>query len=248
MKRITKLLCGLLVLFVMTGCSSSQEKSVDESFIDDFKSGLMARWDEAEDNTADSTEEFNKLLDAELNEIKKYKDETFENKELGESAKAYINNLEDTKNITKYVNTDYSKFYEQYQDYSQIRAEAMYDINKIQKIKFDSKSDQDIFDSMLEEGELVKEVRNIMSNTQFTLAKNDNEYDTSATYEAIVENTTNTDFDNFYFDIAVKDEQGVIIDTESAYTENWRKGEKHKFDFWLNKPAYSIEITRCNWD
>ena len=98
------LLCGIMLL---GGCG---EKSTDEAFTDDLTTALTERWDQADSNESD----YGALAQTEYDILKKYQDQTFENKELGTLAKEYITAVKTQVNATDYLESDYNKFAEMY--------------------------------------------------------------------------------------------------------------------------------------
>lgn len=98
------LLCGIMLL---GGCG---EKTTDEAFTDDLTTALTERWDQADSNESD----YGALAQTEYDILKKYQDQTFENKELGTLAKEYITAVETQVNAADYLESDYNKFAEMY--------------------------------------------------------------------------------------------------------------------------------------
>ena len=98
------LLCGIMLL---GGCG---EKSTDEAFTDDLTTALTERWDQADSNESD----YGALAQTEYDILKKYQDQTFENKELGTLAKEYITAVKTQVNAADYLESDYNKFAEMY--------------------------------------------------------------------------------------------------------------------------------------
>lgn len=98
------LLCGIMLL---SGCG---EKTTDEAFTDDLTTALTERWDQADSNESD----YGALAQTEYDILKKYQDQTFENKELGTLAKEYITAVETQVNAADYLESDYNKFAEMY--------------------------------------------------------------------------------------------------------------------------------------
>lgn len=98
------LLCGIMLL---SGCG---EKTTDEAFTDDLTTALTERWDQADSNESD----YGALAQTEYDILKKYQDQTFENKELGTLAKEYITAVKTQVNAADYLESDYNKFAEMY--------------------------------------------------------------------------------------------------------------------------------------
>lgn len=140
-KRITKMFCAILSIFVLlVGCGSQKvnekeeiEKEeveqkaqyADEKFKEDISKGLQERWklnseDEAKEGYANidsNSEEYKKMMinyiDAELNAVEKYEDEKFENSNLKELAIRYINLLNKHKELCQYLTVDFTKYQEE---------------------------------------------------------------------------------------------------------------------------------------
>ena len=107
----------------------------------------------------------------------------------------------------------------------------MVHLNGIKKIKFDKKTETKNFNELLEDGKNSIDIRDLMNKADFKKEPDEYEDETYHTYSMIMENTTDLDFDYFSFNLNLEDENGVVIETESASTENWDAGTKHKFEF-----------------
>ena len=62
-----------------------------------------------------------------------------------------------------------------------------------------------------------------------------------------VENTTDNTFEYFNFNISLVDKDGVVVETQNAYTENWKPGDKHRFEFSTDKEFDKIEVETAEW-
>ena len=93
------------------------ELSVNGQFLRSFATGLEKRWElnvaDENDNKATTSEQWKGFIDAEYNEIKKFSDKEFEDKELGEKAKKYIKLLEEAQGMVKYYGSNTSTFWNQ---------------------------------------------------------------------------------------------------------------------------------------
>ena len=63
-----------------------------------------------------------------------------------------------------------------------------------------------------------------------------------ATYEAVVENTTNIDFEYLSLEINLLDKENVTVESEYADTQNFDKGSKAKFSFMTDQKFKKIKI------
>ena len=206
----------------MCACTSKSNLSVDDAFYEDLKQGLINRWKLSDLNDDDcTTEDFNGYVKAELDCISKYKNKKFKNKNIEKYAKEYIETLYDTKNNTKYIDSNYDKWESEYINviYDD-RCEALVHLNEIKKIEFDD----------------------------FKKEPDEYEGETYHTYSMIMENTTDLSFDYFYFNLNLEDENGVVLETQSAYTDNWDTGTKHKFEFSTDCNFAKITVHDVSYD
>ena len=240
----TLVLCMIFISVSITGCSS---KSVDEKFIDALEDGLSARWeltDKSEDkDEAEEKSDYEGYIDAEYNKISKFKEENFEDKELGDLAREYIETLEQSKDTLKYFNNE-NKWLADWDNIRDDRVETLVKINEKEKLEFSDDSDKENFEGLISEGEVVKAVREIQDNTKFKKIKNEYGWNT---YSAVVENTTNENFKYFSFSIKLIDKDGLTVESQSAYAENWNSGDKAKFEFQTDEKFKKIEIADCTY-
>lgn len=247
MKKLLKILlcCGLG--FSITACQ--EKKSVDESFTDDLESGLIKRWDlvgNTSNDTASTQEDWEGFVNAELDKIGDYKDKEFENKELKEQAITYIKSLEDTKDALKYYESNYSKFStDYYGNYYNMRLVALKKINEITPLEFKDDSDKKNFEGMIDEAETREFTNKLVDETEFKKTKDEYGY---KTYSVTIENTSNANFEYLVFDINLVDKDGVVVETQTASTNNWEKGTKHRFEFGTDKKFKKIEISKVEWN
>ena len=160
-KRYSLLLvvCFLALTTVLGGCGSS--KSVDEQFKADLMKGLSARWDltdkESEDKSPTKSD-YEAYIAAEYDVVSKYKDETFEDEELGELVKSYIEVLERSEaTLDDFGNTD--KWNVIWYDVRDDRVEILLKLNDKLDLQFSDESDKENWEGLLSEGKVVKSVR-----------------------------------------------------------------------------------------
>ncbi|MGL4484059.1 MAG: FxLYD domain-containing protein [Anaerovoracaceae bacterium] len=91
-----------------------------------------------------------------------------------------------------------------------------------------SEKNKDTFDSIIAEGELFEQVKELQKNVKFEKVKNDYGW---KEYRATVKNNMDTNFDYFSFNISLEDKSGVVVENISASTSNWKKGSTHRFVF-----------------
>jgi len=239
-----------ITVLSMCACTSKSNLSVDDAFYEDLKQGLINRWKLSNLNDDDyTTEDFNGYVKAELDCISKYKNKKFKNKNIEKYAKEYIETLYDTKNNTKYIDSNYDKWESEYINviYDD-RCEALVHLNEIKKIEFDKKSQNKNFNELLDDGNDSLAIRDFMDKADFKKEPDEYEGETYHTYSMIMENTTDLSFDYFYFNLNLEDENGVVLETQSAYTDNWDTGTKHKFEFSTDCNFAKITVHDVSYD
>ncbi len=242
MKTYRSILVILSLILVTISFSSCSNKTIDEQFKDDLTKGLSARW-EISSKQKDTVDLYEKCIEAEYDILSKYKEEAFEDKELGELAKSYIDILEKSKQTLKYFNDD-EKWVANWDSIYKDRLEILFDLNDKLDLQFSKESDKEEFNGLLSEGQLVKDVRNFINTTKFKKTKSDYGWNT---YSAVVENTTDQNFSYFSFEIKLLDKDGVTIETQYASTDNWNSGDKAKFYFETNSKFKTLKIEQCNY-
>ena len=232
---------------MMCGCST---KSIDDQFIRSLEKGLTARWDvtdqcEKGDDVLTKSD-YENFIDAELDQISKFEDEKFEDEELGKLAKEYISITNNSLEILKDFQND-SKFESEWEKLKNDRTECLAKINKKKPLEFSSERDQEYFDGLISQGEVVAGVREIQKNVNFKVKDDEDDDETYHTYVATVENTTDTEFDSFDLDIKLVDKNGKTLETTYASASNWKPGEKAEFEFLSDKKFDKIEIAECEY-
>lgn len=242
LKRISLLLLSsILLLGSLCGCNQSP---VDEKFMASLAKGLEARWELTTAQKGDNLKsDWESYFDAEYNEIKKYKEESFENQELERWAKTYIHCIEASYEAlayygtnqwaTKYTNGIYHE-----------RAVALYEIHNIAPVPVSTENSEHLI-AIINDGEVIKMVNNLFETVNFKKVEESYGW---TTYEAVVENTTSIAFSYFYFDVDLIDKDGVTISTETAVAENWEAGEKLKFSFSTDESFEEMDVEYCGWD
>ena len=234
------LMCLIFSLVCFSGCGS--DVSVDEQFKQDLMTGLSNRWDIADDGVG-TKESYAECVASEYNMISEYKEADFENDQLGELAVAYIDVLERSNEaIGDFANEE--KFYEEWDSIYSERCELLLELNEILDMQFTDEADIEEFEGFLSQGKVEKAVNEIIANTKFEKTKSDYGWDT---YSAVVENTTDEDFDYFDFELKLIDAEGITVETNYATTENWNSGEKVKFEFSTDANFETMEIADCTY-
>lgn len=264
-RRIIILLLSFCLMMTMAGCSNekkAQEKYDDKEFVKDMGKGLEARWDlnkkdEKKPGYKDillQSKEYKEMMEsyiaAELKYLKKYKNAKFKDSELQELAITYINYLNKSKKICKYIPVDYEGKYAE-------AAQSIYDGRSkiIEKMVSEygltvSKKYKETLDEFKTNSKLVKEEEDVkekvdvmLKNAKFKMTSDDYGY---KTYQAVITNNTGKDFESFSVDINLLDKKDVIIETMYDSLENFKNGAKARLQFQTNEKFTSTEMT-ASW-
>ncbi len=221
------------------------ELSVEGRFLRALATGLEKRWkisDKTEGQTLDSAT-WKTLIDAEYDEIKEFKNAKFKDQKLAGYATTYIELLEDASKVIKYAGQNETTFWNQYNPIYQDRCTVLKKIVEKYTVPV-SAGKKSTLDDLVTEGELVDELRKIMDATEFKKVSDSYGW---KEYEAIVTNTSSTEFPWFSFDINLVGKDGTVVETVSAYTENWQVGQRNRFTFSTDASFDKIEVHSCNY-
>ena len=256
MKKIYCLFLAFILSISLLGCSSTnkEDATYDTEFINSLSKALQKRWDlnneyEKKDIITGSDEHYDyyeKLVNAELNELEKYKDLKFKDSKLQELAIKYINLLNQQKDSLQYLKVNYDKFDKEWMDAYNQRTQLIIKFTKDYNLTVDNKY-KDTLNELLTNGKLVNEeedlkaeIKNIVDSAEFKKVKE--EYDW-AYYEAVLENTTGKDFQYFTIEINLLDEYGVVVESTYAPVDNWKNNQKVKFQFSTDKKFKTMKFS-----
>ena len=249
-KRLFSVLLCIIVATFLAACGSggASSKTVDEKFVSAAAKGLQARWDLSDKNdtegTSNTADSFIACVDEELNAIAEYKDAEFEDEALGKLANEYIELLEKSKQLASdYYDKNYSTFDSEYTPLNQRRSQIIKSLSEDYQLPIDE-DHTDTLNTFIADANLNTAVQDIINSTTFEMIEDDYGW---KKYQAVVENTTEKTFDSFNFDINLVDKDGVVVETQSAYTENWKPGDKHRFEFSTDAEFDKIEVEKAEW-
>ncbi|KXT76836.1 FxLYD domain-containing protein [Streptococcus sp. DD12] len=243
-----------IAVIILTACSSNNSKDekiyYDDQFMTALSKGLEERWKYTdEDATAEdkaSKKLYNTATQKELDQIEEYQDKSFKDSKLKEAAISYINALKDNQKVAETYGA--SSFDENWSKSYDARNEKLIAINNISKIKVSDKY-QSTLDEVLASGKEVKQnsdnaqkVTDLIKSITFTKDEaSSDEYLSS--YTATVENTTGLTIANISLTVKLIDDQGVTVDEQSLFANNWTNGEKKRFEFTTDKTFAKTEIS-----
>ena len=227
-----------------TDADEAETQYADEAFVEDLGAALSERWaitESYDDEIPD--DEFYTALQIEKDAAAQYEDAVFVDEELGEAAEQYLEAIADCETA------DYIDVNDTYIDAYYRRAEGIYKINQITEIPVDEDY-QYALDTLLEEGESSCAATEFAEEVVFEADEPEDGDGSTVTYTATLENTSDVDFDYFSFEINLLDEDGVVIGSETASTDNWAAGETHRFEFTVFEDVEDIadyEIVDTTW-
>lgn len=255
MKKVLIIVLCVVLAATLAGCGTNADatkdgsKTYDSDFIADLVKGCEERWDYADGDAQQEMDEkvvATNATNIELKALEKYKDLPFEDSVLKEKALSYINELK--KGLDVISNYGADSFYEDWDAHYDHRTQLLVEINELSSLPFGEKY-QGQFDELANRGAEVianneKETtaNQLLSQFQFAALEPEYEGQTYITYEATVENTTDYDFENFSVVIDLIDGDGVVLDTQYCYVENWTSGKKVKVDFTTEVQFKSLEV------
>lgn len=254
-------LCAALA-FGIVGCgqqgndagqaSSAASAAADEQFLASFQTGLEKRWDivDNEDTSSEDYDEQKTLtdaVDAELGEVQGYTSATFSDSKLQQAAIEYINCLKDQKDALDYYNSDYDKYYTKWSKAYDRRSQLISDFIADYNLTFPDKYAQDV-KNMQASGKSADEtdsqqaaVDKICKGMKFKKSGVD-------TYAATVKNTSGYEFKDFSISINLIDKKGTVVDSTYDSVQNWKKGQKVRFEFYSDKAFKKTSVETSSWE
>lgn len=268
MKKVFALLiCGALAIGSLTSCSSTEKSSgsaveevsyCDEDFIKDMGKGLDARWDlnesdeskEGYKDIAVNSEESKKMMlnyiNEELNYIEKYTDGKFKDTNLQEKAIKYINLLKQHKDLCDYITVDYDKYSNEFQPIYDERSKIIKDLSDNYGLTVSDKHQDTLNEfktnsKLVEEDESKQAAVTAMLDT-INISTTDDGYG-NYTCEGYIENNTGYDFDNLSLQFNLYDSDGILVDNQGDYLQNFKNGTKAKIEFYPLHDFETYEVT-----
>lgn len=247
--RLYGVILALLLSLGLFGCvqegpTLDQDGYADQGFVEAVAQGLEARWaitDPIEKRGETPTEEeFSEAIQAEKNAVSDYTDVQFKNEELGKYAEQYMSAVSDMET------DDYFAQNERWATGYSARTAALYGINEIVPISVSEES-RATLDTLLSDGEAAAVAQEIIESAEFVQQEPLYEGETYHTYSAVLENTSTIAFSFFQLDISLVDQDGVVVETQNAFTDNWAPGEKHRFEFVSDASFTEIRVESASW-
>lgn len=255
MKRIiVMLLAGCLA--VCCGCAQAsssaddqQEEIVyaDREAIEALDQGLESRFDYADALDETTGETLAEAIGIEIERLAPFKSRQFEDSKLQEKLLAYLNLLEEAKELTGDMGVNDDTFYDDW--------DALYNERTIMLKEFvDSyglavdEEHQSALDDLLRRGQAVEKagaekeaVERLVASLSFDKTSDDDGW--FFTYTAVGENTTELDLENVSLILALYDSDGVKVEETYASTSSWLRGEKVRFEAVSEVDAAEVKVS-----
>ena len=230
------------------------ELSVDGQFMRSLSKGLMARWAESDAQAeqgfiGEDPDLYSKYCEIELEQVKDFANQTFDNSELEADAKQYIEYLNQAQEATKFYTVDYATFSTQWADIYANRTillkKFVDDYGLVVKEEY-----QDTLDDLLVDASAAQEQIDIKESIQkmteqFKIETTEDEWGYK-TYKISMKNTTDRTFEYFSAEINLYDKNQVIVGTGNTdQLSSWQPGQEASVNAWfdgeINPNDYTIE-------
>lgn len=252
LKKKLLVIIGLVAVAGLSACGAPQEKSpdyADDEAMQVIAQGLEKRSDiidaqDSVDSNVDLKSDYIEAVEAEIAVTKPLKDRQFEDSKLQEKVVAYVNTLDDSLEVLEkngLSDTDfYTKWYEVLDERTALIKEFVDDYGLAVKPKY-----QDVLDELVATGAGATERRESKDAinslvTSATWDKIDEGYG-SYTYVAVIENSTEFDFNDVNITLGLYDADGVRAAESYASTQKWNKGEKVRFEAYGDVDAARVD-------
>ncbi len=228
-----------LACFALAACGGSQPKDEGPDYADDeamatIAKGFKARADflSSKDYTG-SDADLKKAVQKEIDCDSPLKERQFEDSNLHELVLSYLNSLEkqlDVLNNYSSTSVDYYTAWQKvYDERSTLLKKMVDDYGLIVDDSCKEALDQIVANgnNASKKADVETSLNAIVSGATFDVTDGGYGY---YEYTTVLENTSDYDFDSVSLVVALYDEDGVKDRELYAYTNNWKKGEKVKFD------------------
>lgn len=219
------------------------ERPTDVRFVDYLGRSLDAKWSHMGIKpwySVKSKEIWDAIVNAEYELLKEFMDADFEDERLGELAVQYIDTILKTRDAL--VNFGEEQWVDEY--YNNIRHTQniiLYEINCTYPIEVKSENTGRL-NELLVGGEEVDLINVMTDSIRFHYLTGGNQY------EAIIENTTEFDFDSVTYTVEFYDQNGNVIDTKTFELSPWKAGEKETFRFTLSDKSWGEQVVKIEWE
>ena len=227
------------------------ERPADDRFPEALLAGLEERWQLEADLKSSGEEEaeyvltkadWEALFAAEYTRLEAFKADTFQDEALGTAAMAYIRSIESSIEALDFFGTE--QWEDQYHNGAYWeQAVALFEIHTVSPVAI-GEAYQETFTKMINNGEIVKMVRELLDQIQFLHINTNAD---KKTFETTVKNTTSLTFEWFSLDVNLLDENGEILETNNIKVTYWKPDQKNRFNFITDQEFTAIDVAFANW-
>ena len=254
MKKFFSLFFTLLMVFSILGCSNQSEKaeekvSPDDIFVEEFSKAINQRWTEQDKMVEiEADEEYYKknvkILEKELATIEKSL-ANVEDKELKELGNQYVEGAK--LQIEMFKTNDWELEWEYGEQSERLRKPALIKLVEEYNVVIEEQFQQTYKDFKAQATVINKEneansyAEKLIQEIVFQ--KTTDKYG-ELTYTAIIENTSDFEFKSLDYDVQFKDSDGIVIDNDYIYLENFTPGTKQKVELtYLPEDTVTFELS-----
>lgn len=248
------LLVGCLV--VCAGCaqadSSTDEQPeeivyADQEALGALGQGLEARFDYADALDETTGETLAEAIEIEIEGLAPFKSRQFEDSKLQEKLLAYLNLLEESKELTGDLGVNDDTFYDDWDALYNERSVMLKGFVDNYGLTVDDEH-QAALDNLLRRGQAMEKsgaekeaVERLAGSLSFD--KTSDEDGWFFTYTAVGENTTELDLENISLVLALYDDDGVKVEEIYSSTSSWLRGEKVRFEAMSEVDAAEVKVS-----
>lgn len=222
--------------------------STDGRFIQAVGDALEARWSSNDSvkfngsmNATIDPKIYGALCKIELEYLKPFKDEVFQDEIIKKEAKQYIEYVQSEKAATDKATMNYAAFLSEWSEAYAGRVILLKKFTDDYDLKVNDVT-QPMLDFMMTDAASVREQNEVTSKIhemteQFKVTETTDAWG-FPTYEVNATNTTDRSFDLFYLEVNALDANGGIISSGTSSTVNtWAPGQSAKFEVFLSNPS-----------
>lgn len=242
-KILITLLCVGTLVFAGCGADAKTPEDLQAKAIKGISLAINGRWDKQDklDETKAITEDTLVILENEIKEL-----EGISASASDSGLKQCINDyIEGTKLQMEALKTSDYMLQEEYMNKSEVlRKPALIKLVDDYKVVINENNTQVYNDFKAKANVINKEsegkkfAENLFANIEF---KREKEYDWIK-YSAVIENTSEVDFDSISYNVSLLDKEGVVVGNELIYIQNFPKGSKNKVEFSALEEHENVKI------
>lgn len=269
MKIRSKIFSLILVSMIsvgVVGCSNTnnnssnqnQDVATDEAFISDFEKAINKRWDEQDKlekkfntNTTYTDEQYTedtiKVLENEIATLEKNKD-GIKDKDLKKIAENYIEGVKNQIEAQKTNDFDLELKYQEKSD--KLRKPALIAMVDDYGIKI-KESHKQTYKDFKEQASIINKENKAQEfadklASEMTFEKSTDEFG-DVEFTTIVENTSDIDFESLSYKVQYKDKDGVVIQDDLIYLENFEVGAKQRVKLTPYEDGIENIVVTTDW-